>query len=461
MENTEGDLASGQASETTTQNNNSVTESSSSSASVQESTMVTLLKTMQEQLQVSNQLLFGLFSETKRPLSRKRKISVSDSDDEESFSLESRPPRGKITRTESATISVAPHRQKKPSVINEPSSATSQPPTDISFGVHQSGPGDNMHQNSPDPSQQQPVDDDVLSLYGDHDIDQADHRVNRKNDDPNDPESDADQGQANLQNKCDQQGHEELISSDVFLESIDSSTSITVLKGPPVSANLATLINTRFKTELETGQRKQIKAKYLVPENCTDLFWPPVNEHIWNPLKPDVKGADRALVAMQDTLVTVSGAVATCLNDLLLSRDKTKLLDYKAFSTRLIDVVTLLGSVCRELSYRRKEALRPYINADFKFACNRSTKPDKFLFGNDISKTMQEVKTMGKIVQKFPQKARGGPQFRGSAQKQQNKTYGQPFLSQRGRATYPPRRNQGQFSSGQQNKKKSWNNWNK
>ena len=82
MENTEGDLASGQAFETTTPNNNSVTESSSSSASVQESTMVTLLKTMQEQLQVSNQLLFGLFSETKRPLSRKRRISVADSDDE-------------------------------------------------------------------------------------------------------------------------------------------------------------------------------------------------------------------------------------------------------------------------------------------------------------------------------------------------------------------------------------------
>ena len=45
-----------------------------------------------------------------------------------------------------------------------------------------------MPQNSPDPSQQQPVDDDVLSLYGDYDIDQADHRVNRKSDDPNDPE---------------------------------------------------------------------------------------------------------------------------------------------------------------------------------------------------------------------------------------------------------------------------------
>ena len=107
-----------------------------------------------------------------------------------------------------------------------------------------------MPQNSPDPSQPQPVDDDVLSLYGNHDIDQADHCVNRTNDDPTDPEPDAVQGQGSLQNKTAQQDHEELISSDLFLESIDGSASITALTDPPVSANLATLVNARFKTEL-------------------------------------------------------------------------------------------------------------------------------------------------------------------------------------------------------------------
>ena len=81
MEITEGDLASGQDLETTTENNNCVTENSSS-ATVPESTMLTLLKAKQEQLQVSNQLLFGFFSETKRPLSQKRRISVSDSEDD-------------------------------------------------------------------------------------------------------------------------------------------------------------------------------------------------------------------------------------------------------------------------------------------------------------------------------------------------------------------------------------------
>ena len=62
----------------------------------------------------------------------------------------------------------------------------------------------------------------------------------------------------------------------------------------------------------------------MVPENCTELFWPPVNEQIWNPLKPDAKGVDRALVAVQDTIFIASGAIATSLNDLFMSRDNTK-----------------------------------------------------------------------------------------------------------------------------------------
>ena len=114
------------------------------------------------------------------------------------------------------------------------------------------------------------------------------------------------------------------MSLDVLFESIDSSTSMTAPKGPPILPKLATLVNDRFKAELETSQRKQSKGKYMVPENCTELFWPPVNDHIWNPLKPDAKGVDRALVAMEDTLVVASGAIATSLNDLLLSCDNTK-----------------------------------------------------------------------------------------------------------------------------------------
>ena len=311
----------------------------------------------------------------------------------------------------------------------------------------------------PDPSHPQVVDDDALSLFGGRDIDQDDHRGTRNQDDQIKPGTDP--GQASLDVESNQVGQEDLPSSDAFLESIDCYTTISAPKGPPVGTRLATLVNARFQKELESSQRKQIKAKHLVPENCNNLFWPPVNEQVWNSLKTDAKGAERTLVTMQDTLVSASGAIATTLNDLLLARDNSQPLDYKANVSRLIDVVSLLGAVCRELSYRRKETLRPYLSNEFKFACNRSTKPDKFLFGNDISKTMQDVKAMGKIVQKFPQKPRGGSQYRASAPKSSTRNYGPPFLSQKGRMQYPPRRAQGQLPSAQPPRRKPWSNWTK
>ena len=134
----------------------------------------------------------------------------------------------------------------------------------------------------------------------DREIDQTDHCGNRK-------QSDHDTGDICPKDKSGTEEEEELMPSDVFLESIDSSTSMTAPKGPPILPKLATLVNDRLKTELETGQRKQIKGKYMVPENCTELFWPPVNEHIWNPLQADAKGVHRVLVAMQGTLVVEGG----------------------------------------------------------------------------------------------------------------------------------------------------------
>ena len=85
--------------------------------------------------------------------------------------------------------------------------------------------------------------------------------------------------------------------------------------------------------------------------------------------------------------------------------------EHKVVATHLVDVITLLGSISKELSYRRKEARRPCLTCDFRYACNHSTKVEQFLSGNDISKTMQEIKIMDKIVQNSPQRARGTSQF--------------------------------------------------
>lgn len=78
-------------------------------------------------------------------------------------------------------------------------------------------------------------------------------------------------------------------------------------------------------------------------------------------------------------------------------KDKTKP-DYKAIVSRLTDSVALVGQVHKEISFKRRETIRPYLHADYKQACSRTVKPGKLLFGEDLSKTLQELKSTNKIM---------------------------------------------------------------
>ena len=86
-------------------------------------------------------------------------------------------------------------------------------------------------------------DDDALSLFGDGEIEETGHCGNRR-------QNDHDTGDICPKDKSGMEEEEELMSLDVFLESIDSSTSMMAPKGPPGLPKLATLLHDRCKTEL-------------------------------------------------------------------------------------------------------------------------------------------------------------------------------------------------------------------
>ena len=147
---------------------------------------------------------------------------------------------------------------------------------------------------------------------------------------------------------------------------------------------------------------------------------------------------------LQDTLVKVSSAIIVTVDDLLSHRAKKTTPDYKALISRLTDSVALIGHVHKELSFKRRDAIHPYLNQEFKQVCSRTLKPGKLLFGEDLPKTLQELKTTNKLMSSVtPDNKKGhaksknhsNNQFRGSYfQGNQSK----PFLANRGGNVYPP-----------------------
>ena len=145
-------------------------------------------------------------------------------------------------------------------------------------------------------------------------------------------------------------------------------------------------------------KRKEILQKYKKPNNCDNVLVPKVNEEIWSKLPTNAKRSDIRTSALQDTLVKVSSVIICTTDKLLEHREKKTIPSYKALINPLLDSVALLGYVCTELSYKRRDALKPFLHKDFRLTCARSRKPGKLLFGNDLAKTLQELRTTNKIM---------------------------------------------------------------
>ena len=166
------------------------------------------------------------------------------------------------------------------------------------------------------------------------------------------------------------------------------------------------------------------------------MLVPKVNEEIWSKLPGNAKRSDIRTSALQDILVKVSCAIICTTDKLIEHREKKTIPSYKALINPLLDSVALLGHVCTELSCKRRDALKPFLHQDFRLA---SIKPGKFLFGNDLAKPLQELRTANKILTNNSSDARHYKRSTGHSKQDNNKYQQKRFLVNRGRTFKPPK----------------------
>ena len=177
------------------------------------------------------------------------------------------------------------------------------------------------------------------------------------------------------------------------------------------------------------------------PENCTELFVPRVNTEIGHKMKPHQRKADIKLSNLQDTLIKGVSALTTASNDLLVCRETKTLPNYKDLS-QLLDATALFGHVCQELSFKRKETIKPILHPDFKSVCSRTHKVGRLLFGEDLPKVVQDLRASTKVVTQLtsfvPQGNQSGTNKSSYTRSPNNNN--KQFSSQRGKNQYPPRK---------------------
>ena len=83
---------------------------------------------------------------------------------------------------------------------------------------------------------------------------------------------------------------------------------------------------------------------------------------------------------------------------MVLMADKdAKMVDSKTLIRSALDGVVFLGQAQSLLNNARKINVRTILTEDTKHICNLTKKPTRFLFGDDVSKSIKESKEMHRL----------------------------------------------------------------
>ena len=144
---------------------------------------------------------------------------------------------------------------------------------------------------------------------------------------------------------------------------------------------------------------------------------------------------------LQHTIMKGLSGMSNCINELLQCRETKTIPNYRNIIPQLLKTTALSGHVCRELSFKRKEVIRPVLYPDFKLLCSKNHKVGPLLFGEDLAKTAQEIRSSAKTVLSLTHHT-GQNNFNKRYHVQGPSEPSKPFLSQRERPQFPPRKPQ-------------------
>ena len=174
---------------------------------------------------------------------------------------------------------------------------------------------------------------------------------------------------------------------------------------------------------------------------------PKVNPEIWNKLKHMTRSADLRLANMHKVLVKVGSAVAKSTDTLLAIRADPEKTSASALTEKLgklvtynADALALLGHVNIELSYRRRDAMKPNLNNEYSSLCGSQVPITGLLFGDELQSQLNNIKVTNKIGHTTTAKSSYRSRSDGWKGKSSHSS-GKPFLGKKGRFYRPHNNN--------------------
>ena len=242
-------------------------------------------------------------------------------------------------------------------------------------------------------------------------------------------------------------------ANDDFLKIMNEGTE-GAQKGAPLSADALSFVSKLFEHELDPQAVKDIKERYLTPENGEMLTGKSINVEIYRQLEPNIKKRDFLTKGIQSSMATASIANIRLIEMLstLRKQGEIKLDVAKSLLKFACDSTKVLSKGFSDLSVYRKGTLRPHVQPKYQQLCSKRTYGN-MLFGDDLSKEVKAIDEESKIMRHFARSQTTGnfghqQSFNQSHRYGQTSAYGhryQPYSKngqQRGRGSFRPQFNQ-------------------
>ena len=156
---------------------------------------------------------------------------------------------------------------------------------------------------------------------------------------------------------------------------------------PKVAEQLAKVVNGVVQTRLsDEAQAERLKA-YQRPKNCDSLVTVKVNPLIWEKLRSETRSGDIKLQKVQTLIIKSAIPSVQAIETLNKVQDQIPkdILDVPALMKQLSDGIALTAGASYELNMRRREAIKPDLNQEYKHLCSLTVPVTEFLFGSDLS----------------------------------------------------------------------------
>lgn len=178
-----------------------------------------------------------------------------------------------------------------------------------------------------------------------------------------------------------------------LITKLTKTLQLTEHVGPAIDGDLASLVEKIMREKANEDKLTELKKQYETPENCATLSETKVNQGVWNNLDESARSTDLKFQKVQKSLIKGVIVIVSEVNKLMGSSGRQK----NDTVSALMDGVLLLANANQELNYRRRELMRPQLNANYRHLCSPSTPVTAELFGDDLPKAVKDISDTNRL----------------------------------------------------------------